>query len=414
MMNVNKLLHTSTSIKTNVFYPSHRTQTMNRFPQIVLLLIILIIASGVAACASPIQQNVDPNKTAEATPSLAVGPSFSTPLRCPQDQGNTVQQSFVEKDGTQFTYRQMPLKLYGYTFYRGPSQWQRSDFTQEIDAALTMGAQAGQNLARPTDFWDKATLNQDMNDPTIWRNMDYLVCSARLRGTFVVMDISAFRWLLVSKGRDPYDFNNWKAFLDEVGTHYSNQPSIAFYSIAGEPDPPKTTNDTHHLVNFYRSVTDELSKADKNHHLITAGGFNHMEDETPQTPWWHEIYALPHNDIIAFKTYSQKDLNLIPTIASYAKQLGKPMVDEEFGLPQSMGDAASTGEVYNQITTSRAQFFEQVYTRGEENGVLGFVFWDMGCELAEGSYQVSSKTPAVWHVIQAHAPNKVRSSEECK
>lgn len=244
--------------------------------------------------------------------------------------------------------------------------------------------------------------------------MDYLVCTARQRGLFVIMDISAFRWLLMSKGRDSYDAGNWKAFLDQVGTHYSDQPSIAFYSISGEPSPPTTVADTRHLVDFYRAVTDELSKSDKNHHLITAGGFNHMEEETPQTPWWHEIYALPHNDIIAFKTYSQKDLNLIPTIASFAQQLRKPMVDEEFGMPQRMGDAASTGETYNGMFTSRAQFFEQVYSRGEKNGVSSFVFWDMGCELTQESYQVSPITSAVWHVIQAHAPQKVGGSWKCK
>ncbi len=419
MMIVDELLCRHTSIGARVSHPlrwmlEHGALALHWSLRIMFFIAMAaIIASSFSACANPFQPKAD-HKTIAANTAIAINSSLSTPLRCPQVQGNTAPQSFVEKDGTHFIYQHMPLKLYGYTFYRGPSHWQMPSFTQEIDAALTMGTQAGQNLARPTDFWDKRSPDQQIEDATIWRNMDYLVCSARLRGIFVVMDISAFRWLLVSKGRDPYDFSNWKAFLDEVGMHYSDQPSIAFYSITGEPNPPKTAKDTRHLVDFYRAVTDELSKSDKNHHLITAGGFNHMEEETPQTPWWHEIYALPHNDIIAFKTYSQKDLNLIPTIASFAKQLGKPMVDEEFGLPQRMGDAAPTGETYNEILTGRAQFFEQVYTLGEENGVSSFVFWDMGCELAQGSYQVSSKTPAVWRVIQAHAPNKVGGLGECK
>ena len=419
MMSVDELPCTHTSIGTKRFYTSrcvfwHRTQTIHWLLRNKLFFIIsTIIAISFSGCANPFPRETD-GRTNVDNIAIAKGSPLLAPLYCPQDQDNKLQKSFVEKQGLQFIYQHMPLRLYGYTFYSGPDHWHRPSFTQEIDATLTMGTQAGQNLARPTDFWDKRTPNQQTGDSTIWKNMDYLVCTARQHGLFVVMDISAFRWLLMSKGRDPYDANNWKTFIDQVGAHYSDQPSIAFYSISGEPSPPTTVADTHYLVNFYRAVTDELSKADKNYHLITAGGFNHMEDETPQTPWWHKIYALPHNDIIAFKTYSQKDLNLIPTIASYGKLLGKPMVDEEFGLPQGMGDATSTGKIYNEILTSRAQFFEHVYTLGEENGVSSFVFWDMGCELAQGSYQVSSKTPAVWHVIQAHAPNKVASTKGCR
>lgn len=384
-------------------------QQENAIPSLVervrSILACLIVALGTAACMSSSQSQTNTSSNGGGI-TLPANSPLSTPLLCPQNQGNNSPNAFVAKNGTSFIYQGKPLKLYGYTFYRGSSHWQKPQFTDEINAALTMGQIAGQNLIRPTDFWDQRTAHQNIADATIWHNMDYLVCTARQQRMFVVMDISAFRWLLMSKGRDPYDASNWKAFLNAVGTHYSNQPSIAFYSISGEPHPPKTVDETQHLVDFYRAVTDELSHADQKRHLITAGGFNHMGDETPQTPWWHETYALPNNDIIAFKTYSQNDLKLIPTITAYAQQLNKPMVDEEFGLPQRMGDAASTGQAYNGIFSSRAQFFETVYSSGEQGGVAGFVFWDMGCELAAGSYQISPKTPAVWHVIQAHAPTK--------
>ncbi len=410
-MSINDLFWKRTRRETGVPHPSRWVPEHGAngglWPQrvAIYLILLIVISVGFSACANPFYSATN-QKTNVGSIAIAANSPLSTPLRCPQSQDNKTQKSFVEKDGTHFVYQHVPLRFYGYTFYRGPSHWQNPNFTQEIDATLIMGAQARQNLARPTDFWDKDTPGQQVGDTTIWSNMDYLVCNAKQRGIFVVMDVSAFRWLLMSKGRDPYDASNWKDFLDKLGTHYSDQSSIAFYSIFGEPSPPKTIADTQHLVDFYRAVTDELSQADKNHHLITAGGFNHMEDETPQTPWWHEIYALPHNDIIAFKTYSQKDLDLIPTISAFAQKLKKPIVDEEFGLPQSMGDAATTGETYNGIFTSRAHFFENVYTLGEGNGVSGFVFWDMGDELSQGSYQVSPKTPAVWHVIQEHAKRK--------
>ena len=138
-------------------------------------------------------------------------------------------------------------------------------------------------------------------------------------------------------------------------------------------------------------------------HRIAAGGLNHMEDN-PAMHWWQQIYALPHNDLCAFKTYSQHDLTLLPTIAAYAHHLGKPLVDEEFGMPQYLGDRTSSGQSYNGIATGRAQFFSNVYSEGDQNGVSGFVFWNLGCQMASTSYEVSPLTPAVWQVVVANGP----------
>src|SRR5438874_641091 len=271
-------------------------------------------------CMSTVQTSS--NQTGSKSNDVAASPP-STPLKCPNNSGNEQPNPFVSKQGTQLIYEGKPLKLYGSTFYPalvgGSSAWHSSKFTQYIDHILALEARGGQNLVRPTDFWDRHYHDRKQDDIAIWKNMDYLVCTARQHGIFVVMDVSAFKWFLISQGENPYDARNWTAFLDAVGKRYANQPSIAFYSISGEPSPPHS-------------------------------------------------------------------------------------VDEEFGMPQSMGDARYTGGVYNGIRTSRAQFFEDVYSLGEENGVYGFVFWDLGCELGDKSYQVGPKTPAVWHVIQEHAP----------
>ena len=367
---------------------------------VVLVALTLLAYSGcMTACATGGKEARD------ATLSPAFPPS--TPLACPGGQGEN--SSFVNKEGTQLIYQGKPLRLSGYAFYPdqigGASAWHLSGFTHYIDHILDMGTQLGQNLIRPTDFWGTSYRDQRQVDVTIWKNLDYLVCAAARRGMFVDMDVSAYGHFLVSQGRDPYDSRNWTAFLDAVGKHYSDQPSIAFYSILGEPKPPKSPATVKTLVGFYRAVTDELRKAD-GRHLITAGGFNHMEEETPQTPWWQEIYALPNNDIVAFKTYSLADLNLIPKITAFARDLAKPSVDEEFGLPQGMGDASYSGEDYNGLQTSRAQFYEDVYSFGEQAGVVGFAFWDLGCEIKATTYQINPNTPAVWRAIQRHAPEK--------
>jgi hypothetical protein len=320
---------------------------------------------------------------------------------------------FVSAKGTQLLYSGRPLRLYGATFYKGiydsvlpngAAAWRSSAFPQYIDKIIAIAQMAGQNLLRPTDFWDTTHTNEVYNDPMIWSNMDYLVQAAQRHGMFVIMDLSAFKWLLESQGQDPYNAANWVTYLDFIGARYSNTPAIAFYSIVGEPPAPTTPTATANLVGFYHAVTDELYRADGGHHLIAAGGFNHMYEYTPSTPWWQDIYALPHNDVCAFKTYEQHDLNLMPTITGYVHTLGKPLVDEEFGMPQYLGDSTATGQSYNGVTTSRAQFYTNVYAEGEHLGVIGFVFWNLGCQLKSSSYEVSPLTPAVWQVVAAHGP----------
>ena len=383
---------------------------------IALIVVLVLVGAGASVLGIPkllfVRAPISRGQVGNATTTTAIstrtgGSGADTPTA---RGGTTVQESpgtFVTANGSQMFYDGQPLNLYGYTFYPalngGSSAWHNSSFTQYIEKVIAMGQIAGQNLLRPTDFWDSTNTQQMWNDPTVWLNMDYLVQAAQQHGMFVVMDLSAYAKLLESQGQDPYNAANWTAYLDFVGARYANATSIAFYSIVGEPPPPTTTAATTNLISFYQSVTDELYQADGGHHLITAGGFTHME-ESPALHWWQQIYALPHNALCSFKTYSQHDLNLMPTIAAYAHQLNKPLIDEEFGMPQDLGDAVATGQAYNSITTSRAQFYTNVYTEGEQNGVAGFVFWNLGCQIATTSYDVSPLTPAVWQVVAAHGP----------
>lgn len=352
--------------------------------------LVLSILSILTSCVSATSTQRSTPRAGAATPSASASPS-----------------QYVTTDGKRFLYHGQPLNLSGYTFYPalagGTAAWRSPSFTSFIDHTLDMGLSAGQNLARPTDYWDKTNTQQSWNDPVIWANMDYLTQAAQKRGMFVLMDLSAYKWLLMSQGQDPYDARNWTTLLDFVGARYSHTTSIAAYSIVGEPPAPQSATATTQLVTFYNEVTDDLYRADGGHHLITAGGFNHMEDETPQTLWWQRIYALPHNDIVAFKTYSQHDLDLMPAIAAYAGSLSKPMLIEEFGMPQYVGDGAFSGEPYNGIQTGRATFFQTVYDEGGRLGVYGFIFWNLGCQVGDQSYEVSPRTANVWQVVTRHA-----------
>ncbi len=310
---------------------------------------------------------------------------------------------YVRSNGRSLVCGASPLALTGYTFYPalagGSKAWHSPGFTQYIDQMLAMGAAAGQNLVRPTDQWDKNTQGQTAWDATVWANMDYLVAAAQRRHMYVVVDVSAYRWLLESEGADPWTASNWTSFLTSVATRYRDTDAVAFYSISGEPDPPHTDADLQHLLDFYRATTAAIRAADPNH-LITVGGFNHMED-SPALNWWQSIDALPGNDIVAIKTYSQRDVNLMPAIASYARSVNRPVVEDEFGMPQGYGDAAfAGGATYNGLAAGRAPFFQTVYQNGQELGYAAFIFWNLGCETGNDSYEVNPGTPATWSVVK--------------
>jgi endo-1,4-beta-mannosidase len=367
-----------------------------------------ILSLLMVACEGPDHANSS-TPTPSLTPSkfpLNLAPP-STPLICPGQQNNG-QSDFVSESSSKLIYHGSSITFYGYTSYPGSiggaKAWKKSSFTQYIDHIMQMGSHLGQNLIRPTDYWDKNDAHPEQASSTIWKNMDYLVCAARSHGIFVEMDLSGFQKVLRSRHLDDFDPNNWTDFLTVAAKHYSNQSSIAFYSVVGEPAIPTKTDDMNKLVAFYRKTTDTLHAVDP-YHLITAGGFNHMDEETPDLPWWQQIYSLPNNNIAAFKTYSHNDLQLMYSITAFTQQIGKPAFDEEFGMPQSLGDAAfAGGGGINGIQTSRAQFYESVYSTGVDLGVQGFVFWDLGCGLRSDSYQVSPDTPATWRVIKQHGP----------
>ena len=309
---------------------------------------------------------------------------------------------FVSTQGTQFVYQGSSITFYGSTFYPsaigGTSAWHATTFPSYIDQMIGLAQQGGLNVLRPSDFFFHNTPGQDPYDPVVWANMDYLISAARANGLFVVMDISAYRWLLESDHLNSTNANNWYDFIDFVAARYMNEPTVAFYYIMGEPAVPTDGPSTDALVAFYDGVTTRFRTDDPNH-LICAGGFNHMEDH-PQLHWWQRIYSLANNDIGGYKTYSQHDLDYVSTVTSYTNSINKPAFEAEFGIPQYMGDCTWSGQTYNGINTSRADFFANVYDRGLAGGTAAFVFWNLGNQVGDTSYNVSpTVSPCTWAVI---------------
>ncbi len=319
----------------------------------------------------------------------------------------SVQAQFVTKSNRQFMYQGSSITFYGSSFDPAAegfaSAWHKSSFTNTINADITHAMAAGQNILRPTDYWDSSTPGQTYNDPVLWSNMDFLVAGCKNNGMFVLMDISAWKQVLDQEGLNDMDTNNWLSFIDYVSARYRTNTAIAYWSIAGEPSVPTNLSSAASLVAFYSTLTSYLYNDDSNH-LICAGAFIHMEENT-NLNWWQDIYALPHNDVDGYKTYSQNDLNLAPTIGSVAAAGNKILVDEEFGMPQYMGDGVWSGSNYNSIVTSVSTFYTNVYNAGLSAGAAGFVFWNLDDNQGGNNYDVwPSYMPVTWGTIQSYSP----------
>src|SRR5260221_112107 len=305
--------------------------------------------------------------------------------------------------------------LYGSTMYLstqgGAATWRGGNISTIIDTILATAQSAGLTMVRPTDFFDDHTPSQRWDDATVWTNLDYLVSAAQLRGMYVLMDVSAWQQWMTSQGGtgiyDPTVAANWTPLLQALGAHYTNAHNISWYSIIGEPAPPVDATTTTAMVTFYQTLTDTLAAADPNH-LVCAGGFNRME-EHQELSWWQQIYALPHNHVCAFKTYSQDDLDLTNFIGRYVATLGKPLTNEEFGAEQILGDTVYSGTPWNGVTYAMADYYRQVYRRGLGNGVTSFVFWNLGVQSNPTGFDVSpSVMPGTWAVITEAATGNSR------
>lgn len=325
----------------------------------------------------------------------------------------TLSSTFVTARGPRLVVAGRSIVFLGSSFYPSPvggaSAWHRPTFRAYIDRILAMQAAAGLNLIRPTDYWSSAAQGQAMTDSVLWANMDYLIGAAKARGIWVEMDLSAWKKFLQNEHRDPYDAANWMPFLDWVGARYRNEPAIAFWYLSGEPPVPKTAAACTAMVSFFRAITDHMRAIDPNH-LISAGGFNHMNDERT-CAWWQEIYRLPNNQVLAYKTYSNHDLALTPTITAFADSVDKPLINAEFGEPQGVGDCSWSGVAYNGLRVGRAEFYRQVLEAGRRGGAVGFLFWNLGPELGPKSYEVSPAQPCLWHELQAESRMTTRLTD---
>jgi hypothetical protein len=300
--------------------------------------------------------------------------------------------------------------MYGSTIYNPGLQPYQSGL-KDPAGTIALAQQAHLNTIRITDFLD---VNGDPStapfDPTAWSEVDAMIAAAGAAGLHVDLGLADYRAMLWNRCVDPYTAD-WSQFISFVAnrvntvTHvvYKDDPTIAFVSVAGEPLPVGThgytasatgapcsmTYSTSDLTAFYAATTSEWQQQGGSV-LINSGGLGYLNESTAGIDW-KSIFSLPSNAFCDIKTYGGMQA-WAPTAAAYCQSIGKPVVVEEFGWQQDVGDAA------------RAQLFTTMVAQLRALHVAGLAFWNLGYQLAPTSYEVNPSTPDTFAAVGQNAP----------
>jgi hypothetical protein len=287
---------------------------------------------------------------------------------------------------------------------------------------------AGLNTIRIVNFLDEGSSGTP-TDPSVapysesdWRRVDRILDTVRRRRLRAILDLSTYRnclqnWLVANgSGTTPYsaDWSQFIAFaanrVNSVnGLPYRRDPTIAFISFAGEPNPPNSGEPlkptTRELTDFYRTVFAQWKSFDRNH-MLSTGGLIHLDwEEKYGNPAgsgidWQTIFSLSDNDVPAIHNYTDvysRDRDFTsPKVSAYCASIGKPWLTEEFGIPQLYADS------------DRAAWYQTMYDIQHDYASSGVAFWNLGRELTPvgqqpTTYDTSPDTPLTWAAVQRNA-----------
>ena len=300
--------------------------------------------------------------------------------------------------------------MYGSTIYN-PGLTPYQSGIKDPAGTIALAQQAHLNTIRITDFLNvKGDPSTDPYDPTRWAYVDAMIAAAGAAGLHVDLGLSDYRAMLWNRCVDPYTAD-WSRFIawvaDRVNTvsHqvYKDDPTIAFVSAAGEPLPvgshsftAKTTGapctitySTADLTAFYAAATSEWQQQG-GAVLFNTGGLGYLNESGAGIDW-RSIFSLSTDAFCDIKTYGGMQA-WAPAAAAYCQSIGKPVVVEEFGWQQGMGDAA------------RAQLFATMLSQLRALRVAGLAFWNLGYQLGPTSYEVNPSTPDTFAVVAQNAP----------
>lgn len=309
--------------------------------------------------------------------------------------GRPAEAQYITRNGTALSLNKAPIYFHGATLY-GADYQNPTAFRKHIDTWLDNAHKNGLNMIRAVNFYEHTS---KWADPTTWECMDYLMSAAQKRGMYVELDLAAYRNMLwMPMGINPYaDPSVWNKFLDFVGHRYKNQTNLAFYAIGGEilapnyGDEPKVSGQKY--IDFFKATSDRLHAADPNH-LIETGGFLHLGEPKSGIPW-KSIFDLPNIKMAAVHVYSDPtvynniDVRAAMAVADWARGQHIPFLIEEFGATQGLGDAM------------RAKMFERRYMLAALTDSVATIFWNLGPEVRNTSYDVNPQTPKTWAAVGA-------------
>jgi hypothetical protein len=300
--------------------------------------------------------------------------------------------------------------MYGSTVYNPGLKPIQSGIKNPL-GTIALAQQAHLNTIRITDFLNvKGNPSTAPDDATAWGYVDAMIAAASSVGLHVDLGLADYRATLWNNCVNPYTAD-WGPFISALANRvntvshvvYKNDPTIAFVSVAGEPLPVGThqytasatgqpctmTYTTADLTNFYSSVTSDW-KHQGGTVLINSGGLGYLNESKAGIDW-KTIFSLPTNAFCDIKTYGGMQA-WAPNAASYCQSIGKPIIVEEFGWQQALGDA------------QRAQQFSNMYAQLRAMHVAGVAFWNLGYQLASTSYEVNPSTPLSFSAIVQNSP----------
>ncbi|HXX59862.1 MAG TPA: fibronectin type III domain-containing protein, partial [Candidatus Sulfotelmatobacter sp.] len=354
---------------------------------------------------------------------------------------------FVVANGTQLSLNGQPFPIFGASIY----ETSNNGATADPDQVFGWATQAHLNTLRLIDTLDED--GTDANAPyeaADWSRTDGLIARAQAAGLHVTIDFSDFRNWWVDRqvvlhdtqnpgapiswayacanyalgnvdfsALDPYSVAArpaWTAFMTYVanrvntvtGMPYRNDPTILVVSMAGEPwgagssECGEATSEQE-LTDFYAWALGEWKSLDPNH-LRSNGGltgtYAGLDGNGHPIPSGQQIdglgiFDLADNTLPSLHTYPPAGTEAdgqTPVLAPEAQRLGKPWFTEEFGWPQGVGDE------------QRAAYYAWAYGEQGQYGSAGSLFWNLGPQVSDGTYDVDPSTPLTWQVVLANAP----------
>lgn len=260
------------------------------------------------------------------------------------------------------------------------------------EVVLPLLQAAGANTVRITDFFpEEAPAASLLDDEASWTRLDRFIAAAQAAGLYSIIDLSTYRNALLREGLDPYA-HDWLPFLLKLagrvntvtGVAYPDDPAIAMVLLAGEPLPTTSPSASERMYWFFRTNLHRLRLLLPST-LVSSGGFIHLDWDSGIP--WRAIASMSEQQVCSVHVYGRGMLDAARRMARLCRDLGKPWIAEEFGLPANVGDGV------------RAAWFDRVFRLARRQGAAGVGVWNIGPSTEATTSDVNPGFPLAWAAL---------------